>query len=243
MGVSKTELYQPIQHIYILRLELKNKTNGHIISAMGKRQLKREQILHAGAVVMLRRGYNGTGVQEIVAAAGVPKGSFYNYFESKEQFAVEVLDAVYQPRLQRMAAALAPSDVSPLGRLRAFYRQALEVLQHQEESAYQCFIGSCSHELSDFSELIGARIDQIFNQECELVTDCLQQAVQQGELSAEMPPEYLAEAICNSWHGAMMRLKSNRTLKPVDGFLLALDLIIGHNITPAEHSTLIDIRR
>lgn len=183
---------------------------------------------------MLHRGYNGTGVQEIVAAAGVPKGSFYNYFESKEQFAVEVLNAVYEPRLLHMAEALAPSEVTPLGRLRNFYRQARDILQSRDDFCYQCFIGSCSHELSDVSEQIGASINQILDQERALVSDCLQQALDQGELSVDVPPEYLAEAICNSWHGAMMRLKGHKTLKPVDGFLLALDLIVGHQTVPAE---------
>ncbi len=179
---------------------------------MNKRQQKREHILNAGAAVMLHRGYNGAGVQEIVAAAGVPKGSFYNYFESKELFAVEVLNTIYEPRLRRMTAALAASDVAPLGRLRDFYHQAREVLQSREESGYQCFIGSCSHELSDVSEQIGARISQLLDEERVLVRDCLQQAADHGELSTDVSAEYLAEAICNSWHGAMMRLKSHKTL-------------------------------
>ena len=48
---------------------------------------KRDLILSKGAQVMTRRGYHGTGVQEIVQAAGIPKGSFYHYFASKEDFA------------------------------------------------------------------------------------------------------------------------------------------------------------
>ena len=60
---------------------------------------KRDLILAKGAEVMTRRGYHGAGVQEIVQAAGVPKGSFYHYFSSKEDFAVQALHQVYGPRL------------------------------------------------------------------------------------------------------------------------------------------------
>jgi len=52
---------------------------------------KRDLILARGAQVMARRGYHGTGVQEIVQAAAVPKGSFYHYFASKEDFALQAL--------------------------------------------------------------------------------------------------------------------------------------------------------
>lgn len=64
---------------------------------------KRELILAKGSQVMTRRGYHGTGVMEIVQAAGIPKGSFYHYFASKEDFALQALDFVYRPRLMRYA--------------------------------------------------------------------------------------------------------------------------------------------
>ena len=74
---------------------------------------KRDLILAKGAAVMTRRGYHGTGVQEIVQAAGIPKGSFYHYFASKEDFALQALAFIYQPRLQRYAEALSNPALSP----------------------------------------------------------------------------------------------------------------------------------
>ena len=53
---------------------------------------KRDLILAQGAHLMTRRGYHGTGVLDIVQAAGIPKGSFYHYFASKEDFAVQALE-------------------------------------------------------------------------------------------------------------------------------------------------------
>lgn len=73
---------------------------------------KRDLILAKGAAVMTRRGYHGTGVQEIVQAAGIPKGSFYHYFASKEDFALQALEFIYQPRLQRAKELLTTTDLS-----------------------------------------------------------------------------------------------------------------------------------
>ena len=81
---------------------------------------KRDLILAKGAEVMTRRGYHGAGVQEIVQAAGVPKGSFYHYFASKEDFALQALQQVYQPRLARYAEALANPALSPRERILAY---------------------------------------------------------------------------------------------------------------------------
>ena len=67
------------------------KLTGRIVLGMNTIQDKRARILASGTSVMLRKGYNGTGVQEITQGAGVPKGSFYHYFESKEDLPEPVL--------------------------------------------------------------------------------------------------------------------------------------------------------
>ena len=52
----------------------------------------RDRIIETGAEIIHRKGFNHTGIQEILTAAGVPKGSFYNYFKSKDEFGLEVID-------------------------------------------------------------------------------------------------------------------------------------------------------
>ena len=85
-----------------------------MLGAMNSIRLdKRDLILSKGSAVMTRRGYHGTGVLEIVQAAGIPKGSFYHYFASKEDFALQALAFIYRPRLARYAQALNdPASVS-----------------------------------------------------------------------------------------------------------------------------------
>jgi TetR/AcrR family transcriptional repressor of nem operon len=51
-----------------------------------KKELNRENLLNQGVSMLMGQGYHGTGLQEILDAVNIPKGSFYNYFGSKENF-------------------------------------------------------------------------------------------------------------------------------------------------------------
>ena len=97
---------------------------------MSKRESKKEHILQAGLEVMKAHGYNGTSVKDIVDAAAVPKGSFYNYFVSKESFAVEALEAVAGEDYLQNRKLLSSGGPDPLQRLQNFFeentRQACE---------------------------------------------------------------------------------------------------------------------
>ncbi|GIZ11448.1 hypothetical protein NCCP436_08640 [Pseudomonas sp. NCCP-436] len=101
-------------------------TTGHILAFMNSiRSDKRDLILSRGSAAMIRHGYHGTGVQEIVRAAGIPKGSFYHYFASKEDFALQALAFIYRPRLARYAKALNNPALSPRTRILDYYRDLL----------------------------------------------------------------------------------------------------------------------
>jgi len=90
------------------------KTTGHIICSMNTtKDNKRSTIITAGADLMLRKGYHGTGIQEIVDGAGVPKGSFYNYFKSKEDFALAAMEAASRDHICGFETALADPGKSP----------------------------------------------------------------------------------------------------------------------------------
>jgi AcrR family transcriptional regulator len=51
----------------------------------------RQQLVDAALGVFQSHGFNGSSVQDLTDAAGVPKGSFYNHFKSKEDLALEAL--------------------------------------------------------------------------------------------------------------------------------------------------------
>ena len=187
---------------------------------------KRDLILAKGAEVMTRRGYHGAGVQEIVQAAGVPKGSFYHYFASKEDFALQALQQVYGPRLQRYAQALENPALSPRARIVGYYGELVEHFARQEKLEYHCFIGSLSFEMAELSPILGAEIDAILQRSADILQACLEQAQGAGELAADEECRSLASFITSAWQGALTRLKvSNNTCALAD-FMQRLQLLL-----------------
>ena len=121
----------------------------------------RDSILEAGLKVMVRKGYGGAGVRDIVAEAPAPQGSFTNHFRSKEEFAREVLD-LYFARLKRLVAeALDDGGLSPRERLRRYLDIITRGLAGDEFSR-GCLIGDFSLEAVAQSETLRARLGEIF---------------------------------------------------------------------------------
>ncbi len=187
---------------------------------------KRDLILAKGAEVMTRRGYHGAGVQEIVQAAGVPKGSFYHYFASKEDFALQALQQVYQPRLQRYAQALANPALSPRARILGYYAELVEHFARQEKLEYHCFIGSLSFEMAELSPALGAEVDAILQRSADILQRCLEQALAAGELAADEDCGNLASFVANAWQGALTRLKVSSNPRVLDDFLQRLQRLL-----------------
>jgi len=187
---------------------------------------KRDLILAKGAQVMTRRGYHGTGVLEIVQAAGIPKGSFYHYFASKEDFALQALEHLYLPRLERYQAALLESPLSPRARILGYYADLIAYFARQECPEYHCFIGSLSFEMAELSQPIGQQVEAILLRSVRVLADCLEQACAASELDADTDCLALAEFIGNAWEGALLRMKVGRSVTPLKIFLTQLERLL-----------------
>lgn len=193
---------------------------------MNSIQDKRARILAAGTQVMLRKGYNGTGVQEITQGAGVPKGSFYHYFESKEDFAIQALHYYYLPRLERFARALEEGEGSPRERILRFYRDLVGYFANEDEPTHQCFIGSLCHEMAGESQPIGYAASAVLRRSTELLAAALRQAQEAGEICAEQDPLALGTFIGAAWEGALLRMKIDRQIQPLRVFILQLERLL-----------------
>jgi len=187
---------------------------------------KRDLILAKGAQVMTRRGYHGTGVQEIVQAAGIPKGSFYHYFASKEDFALQALEHLYAPRLRRYAEALGNPALSPRERILGYYGELVAHFSRQEKPEYHCFIGSLSFEMAELCQPIGSQVESILNRSGAILAECLEAARGAGELAAESDCAALAEFIGNAWEGALMRMKVGASVASLRVFLNQLERLL-----------------
>lgn len=191
---------------------------------MNKRESKKDHILQAGLEVMKAHGYNGTSVKDIVDAAGVPKGSFYNYFHSKESFAVDALEAVSCEDYLSNRALLSIDDKTPLQRLRYYFEQST-LRACDGEFKVGCFFGNMGQEMADDNEAIRHKVNQILKRNAQLFKEVLDEAKQAGEISRNAQTETMAEFILNAWEGTLLRMKASKSKEPLDTFLNMLPYI------------------
>jgi TetR/AcrR family transcriptional repressor of nem operon len=193
---------------------------------MSKRQARKEQLLECGLSVMRVHGFNGTSVRDIVEAAGVPKGSFYNYFASKEDFAVQALDRVAHQALDDGIRLLGAADDPPLDRLRRFF-EAHTDRACAESFTTGCFLGNLGQEMSDSCETIRAKVKQSLTGNANMFREVLRQGVEQGGLNASIDPETTAEFLFNAWEGTLLRMKADKSRRSLDAFLEMLPRMLG----------------
>jgi TetR/AcrR family transcriptional repressor of nem operon len=175
-------------------------------------------LLDAGRRVFLEKGYNNAGIEAILQTAGVPKGSFYYYFESKEDFGLQVLDRFSECLDTLSERFLGDQSLSPLERLRRYFESICEKLESQQ-CRNGCLVGNLSQEMADQSEAFRARLEQIFESWVGRYADCLREAQEAGEIPAHLDVRELAEFWLNSWQGAVLRAKTLRSTQPLRTFL------------------------
>jgi len=175
-------------------------------------------LLEAGKRIFLEKGYNHAGIESILQAAGVPKGSFYYYFESKEDFGLQVLDSFAECYNENFERDLGDPSLSPLERLRRYFEAACERIQSQE-CRTGCLAGNLSQEMAVQSEAFRARLEEIFEGWVNRYAELLGQAQQLGEIPPHLDVHDLAEFWLNSWQGAVLRAKTIRSARPLQTFL------------------------
>jgi TetR/AcrR family transcriptional regulator, transcriptional repressor for nem operon len=190
-------------------------TTGHI-HAM-PRPSSRDRLVRSALETLHRQGFNGSAVQDITSAAGLPKGSFYNYFESKEALALEVIDR-YGTEQGALAAVLSDESIPPVERLRRYFALLATNLAAQNYER-GCLIGNFSTELADQSRLIRDRLSSSFAAWSRQIEACIRDAQKAGEISRESDPRVLAEFLLNSFEGAMLRMKVEKDGSPLDHFM------------------------
>ena len=187
---------------------------------MSKEKTK-DVLLEAGKKTFLEKGYNNSGIEAILQAAGVPKGSFYYYFGSKEDFGLKVLDRFAECIGERQERILSDDSVPPLERLRNYCETVSEALR-SDQCRKGCLVGNLSQEMADQSEVFRARLEEIFESWVDRYALCLKQAQEAGEIDADLDVHELAEFWLNSWQGAILRAKSMRSATPLRTFLTVM---------------------
>lgn len=181
----------------------------------------RSEIIRIGTDLISRQGFNVTGIDAVLKEAGVPKGSFYHYFKSKEDFGLAVIDHFAERFAQRLDAFLNDEEVTPLNRIRNFLENSLARFS-QNQCCRGCLVGNLGQELADLNERFRVRLEEIFNGWRERIAACLREAQAAGELAKDVDPAVVACFIISSLEGAILRAKVMKSPQPLRDFVEVL---------------------
>lgn len=195
---------------------------------MTKQKDTKETLIKVGMELISTHGYTATGISAVLKQAGVPKGSFYHHFESKEDFGLAIIETFTKRFLTRLDLFLSDESLSPLNRLRLFLEKGLSQLEAHNFTAGS-LIGDLTQELSAQNERFRGRLDGVMLSWSERFAHCLREAQQAGELSTSADPQAIASFILSGWEGSVLRSKAMRSPRPVQEFIDILFVCVLRN--------------
>ncbi len=183
-----------------------------------KRIHNKDDIVQAGLEIILSKGFNATGVEAILKQANVPKGSFYNFFSSKEEFGLAVIDKYLTETVEVLLPIFSDESLPPLERI----KKSFEILIARFEGnncRKGCLLGNLSLEMSDQYERARQHLDLSLQQWIRALSGLLLQALAEKTISADLAPEMLAENLVSSFEGALLRSKVKKSSEPLKNFI------------------------
>ncbi len=179
----------------------------------------RPQLVEAALEQFHSRGFHNCSVDDITRAAGVPKGSFYNHFASKDALAVEALQQYQQRSVWRTTD---DAELPPLIRLRRRF-EAMRAVLADRGYTRGCLIGNMGTELADLNPAVSAEVQASLDYRSAATTELLRAAQERGELTTSLDPEVLGPFLTNAWEGVVTRTKVCKTAQAMDEFFAVLD--------------------
>ncbi|WP_372027136.1 TetR family transcriptional regulator C-terminal domain-containing protein [Tistrella mobilis] len=186
------------------------------------------RLLKAGRDLFWRDGYNATGILQITETAGVPKGSFYNHFPSKEAFAVAVIGQ-YGDHLQRSWDAMVAA--APPGAQATIAHVFNEMIAWHERAPDRpgCLMGNLAAEITLSSDLCREALQTAHLAWRGRLAGLIREGQDKGELRRDLPAGLLSGLIWDAWEGALLRMKLERSAEPVRQ---SMTLLLGQLLWP-----------
>lgn len=177
----------------------------------------RERLVRIGTEILSEKGFTSAGLEEILEKAGVPKGSFYHYFDSKASFGLSIIDHYDELWAARLTRLFGDKDVSPLTRIHNYIDEAARGLE-KYKFRRGCLVGNMSQEITSLDPRFRARIIEVFDLWTAELSSCLRDAQTAGELPLDLPVEEVARYFWFSWEGAILQAKLEQSVAPVERF-------------------------
>jgi len=178
----------------------------------------REALLRAGMLILTESGFTRSGIEPILKSIGVPKGSFYHYFSSKEAFGLAVLERYRRYFEAKLDGFLLDEAFSPLERLQRFAKDAQDgIVRHEFKRG--CLVGNLEQESSLLSELFREQLQATYQSWQARVAGCLLESQKQGEMDLQISVEQVSQAFWIGWEGAVHRARLIKSIQPLSLFM------------------------
>ena len=178
------------------------------------RRNTRIAILEAGTKLFIERGYNACSVQDITVAAGVPKGSFYNHFKSKEALAAEIVTEYGKGTTDR--SILTNPEIPALTRLKKHFAALNEYFSRCNDG---CLVGKFMAEVSDDTPQIRERLLSVLKVWGEQISSTIAQGQEQGSIRKDLKADDLAAFLIDSYEGAVLRTRVEKSPRALKSFV------------------------
>lgn len=177
----------------------------------------KQRLLEAGIGMLLERGFHNLGIQALLDETGIPKGSFYHYFETKEEYGLQCIDLYMENVHQALDQCLGNAARPPLQRVRDFFEATRE--SYRGDGYLGCLLGGLGQELSGVSEAFRAKVEACLSAIAMRISETLEVARAQGDLPSETDPTAMAHLLVNCWEGAALRCRMTRNPAPLGAML------------------------
>jgi TetR/AcrR family transcriptional regulator, transcriptional repressor for nem operon len=177
----------------------------------------KDKLLMSGRRVIHEQGLAGASVRDIAAAAGVPLGSFTNYFASKTAFGLEIIDMYREISCVMIDSTLRNETLSPLQRLMSYVDASRDFLA-EDGMRNGCLCGNIGAEANAHSEEVRRKIIDVFSEDRREVAACMKAAVAQKEISDRIDIDDAAGFFVSSLQGAFLVAKVEQSPEPVNRF-------------------------
>ncbi|WP_010485033.1 MULTISPECIES: TetR/AcrR family transcriptional regulator [Pseudomonas] len=173
----------------------------------------RQHLLDTGHQIMSSKGFSGVGLSEILQTAGVPKGSFYHYFKSKEQFGQALLEDYFKHYLAELDQRFSEQAVTARERLLGYWQHWLDGYSSPGCEG-KCLVVKLSAEVADLSESMRITLRDGTDQIIARLADCIDAANAEGSLPG-IDARANAVMLYQLWLGASLLSKLHRTNAPM----------------------------
>ncbi len=182
------------------------------MNTTANKHTKREKILDHGVQMLMTQGYHGTGLQQILDEVKIPKGSFYNYFKSKEQFAADAIVHYIEPFIIRLQTHIDNPQLNGLQALQGYYQELIHEISASDYTG-GCLLGNLMGEIGETSELCRSALKNTVDRYRNLQKQALFLAQSEGIVRRDYTAEAMADLLLNGWQGALLRAKIEHSPK------------------------------